>query len=79
VELADQGYRGALKHLGNQPGEQQGDVRVVQADGESFTVPTTSCCWLGDIGLKVTMPDGRGRFLPAQSVLYVEDAPGEDV
>jgi hypothetical protein len=75
VELASAEYRNTLRLLGNEDGLDHGDVTVVLSNGESFRASTAACTWLGDLGMAARLPDGRLRFMPAASVLYVEDAP----
>lgn len=75
MELADQGYRGKFRALGNAPGLDSGDVTVTLNDARRtrYTVPSSAATWTGE-GIFLTLPDGRSAFYPAGSVLSVEDA-----
>jgi hypothetical protein len=71
-----------LAEMGNQPGEQQGDVTIyltgAVAGKRSLTVPSASVSAAAEngsfIGLLVTLEGGRRLFVPAGSVVAVADA-----
>lgn len=72
-----------LAQLGNEPGNQQGDVLIELAapvEGQSsITCPTDTLNIAVEAGvllaLHVVLPDGRRVFIPAQNIAAIIDAP----
>jgi hypothetical protein len=70
-------WRPYLVRLGDEPGDQQGHVTVLVADGTQHRVASDAlvlCAEAGSlIGIAATLADGRFAFWPAGSVVEIVD------
>lgn len=76
VAVTDASAVGALRQLGNLPGDNQGEVIVTLADGTQHRVHTTGVT-IFDVGAVLELGDGRHAFIPSAGLVSVIDAPHE--
>jgi hypothetical protein len=76
VAVTDASAVGALRKMGNMPGDNQGDVVVTLANGTEHRVHTTGVT-IFDVGAVLDLGDGRHAFIPSAGLVSVVDAPRE--